>query len=591
MRLRSPREIADRALQECRNLSLWAVPTGLRMDGVPLVPLSILPDPQAAADWVRGSEMEGEILALATEIRAHRFPLMGIQVHTGKQIHWRRDYLRGKETGTQYFRRIPYLDANLAGDHKIIWELNRHQHLVLLAQAFLLSGDLANLMEICDQLESWFAANPFQRGINWASALEVAFRALSWIWIYHLVGDRFYLSLRERFLQQLQWHARHLEVNLSFYFSPNTHLLGEAVALHAIGALFPEFTGSRRWRELGAQVVRRQMEVQVRSDGAHFEQSTYYHVYALDMFRFHALLQATLPAYQAKLRSMSEFLDAVMGPARRLPFFGDDDGGRLFHPYGRHAEYGRATLATSGLVRDARDLLPQALWWLGPSAFDVPARAGIWASRLFSEIGLAVITDGDIHIVIDAGPFGPWSSGHSHSDTLGLTVRIGEEDILIDPGTYTYVGNPWERDWFRGSAAHNTIRIDGLDQAVPSGPFGWRNQPKVRILSFTDLAVDAECAYSGFTHRRQVEYHPTTRRLRIEDTVSGPPGPHLIEQFWHFGSEAGRERMILRDRDTDQIADFPSWASRALLEKHKAPAVVVTCRAELPQRLLTEFQL
>ena len=70
----------------------------------------------------------------------------------------------GIETGTLYFRRIPYLDAAGAGDHKIVWEINRHQHLVLLAQAHLFSGRDEFLREIVRQLESWLVQNPFQRG-------------------------------------------------------------------------------------------------------------------------------------------------------------------------------------------------------------------------------------------------------------------------------------------------------------------------------------------------------------------------------------------------------------------------------------------
>src|SRR5204862_2574262 len=126
-----------------------------------------------------------------------------------------------------YFRTIPYLDVARAGDHKIIWELNRHQHLVLLDQAHLLTGRADFLSEIEEQLDSWFEANRFQRGINWASALEVAFRSLSWMWVDHLVGARMRPEARRRLREGLYRHALHLETNSSVYFSPNTHLLGE----------------------------------------------------------------------------------------------------------------------------------------------------------------------------------------------------------------------------------------------------------------------------------------------------------------------------------------------------------------------------
>ena len=233
------------------------------------------------------------------------------------------------------------------------------------------------------------------------------------------------------------------------------------------------------------------MDRQVHADGSHFEQSTYYHVYALDMFRFTSLLEPQSPAYLEKLSRMVEFRDAVMGPARRLPLFGDDDGWPV--------------LPT---LRPERSLWRQR------------------QSKLFPDIGIAVMVAGPVHIVIDAGSFGPWSSGHSHSDTLSFIARAGDEDVLIDPGTYTYVGDPVERDRFRGSAAHNTIRIDGRDQAVPAGPFGWKDQPRVKIHEWStsplEDRLDAECSYAGFTHRRRFRFQKSNAELFVSDEVTGP---------------------------------------------------------------------
>ena len=360
--LRSARETLFRLRQELKNaVLLWRPPSAPGQVGQPP---SAFENSAPAAAALRGTDYAKEVSRLAQQIRRHRFPLLGLTLDTGPTIQWRRDYTSGKETGTDYFRRIPYLDATRAGDHKIIWELNRHQHLVLLAQAYLLDSDGANLAEVFAQLESWTESNQYQRGINWASALEVAFRALSWFWIYVLVGDQMPEGLRGRFLNSLYQHARHIENNLSFYFSPNTHLLGEAVALHTLGSLFPEC------RDIGAQVVADQMDKQVRDDGSHFEQSTYYHLYALDMFLFHAIQADASPAYRAKLERMAEYLHAILGPQRTLSFVGDDDGGRFFHPFGRRARFGRATLATCSVLfnrpewlaaRDAQPVFSPAL--------------------------------------------------------------------------------------------------------------------------------------------------------------------------------------------------------------------------------------
>ncbi len=543
---------------------------------------------------LRGSEFERDVVALAQSIRQHRFPLLGITVDTGPEIQWRRDYVSSKETSPRYFRRIPYLDAGITGDHKLIWELNRHQHLVVLAQAYLFTEDQGLMDELVAQLESWFTQNPFQTGINWASSLEVAFRALSWVWVYNMVGHRMEPAFAARFLEHLYLHGRHIENNLSVYFSPNTHLLGEAVAMHALGTVFPQFPHAGRWEQLGGEVVEEQMERQVREDGSHFEQSTYYHVYALDMFVFHAVLKPPSPAYRDKLARMADYLHALLGPARMLPLFGDDDGGRFFHPFGRHDCFGRASLATCSLLlkrsdweHETADLHPQAAWWLGDCG--PSSGRGKWASRLFPDAGLAVLCRGDIQIVMDGGPFGPWGSGHSHSDTLSLTARVGDHEILIDPGTYTYTDPLW-RNLFRGSAAHNTIRIGNADQAVPVNAFRWKDQPQVRILNWGTTEsgdrIDATCQYRGFTHRRGVWFEEPGV-LHIVDDISGPAGEHDIEQFWHLGAREDRQRFTF----DGAVEEVDGWRSRVMGRKEPAAVIRLHRRVELPVRLETKLQL
>jgi hypothetical protein len=589
--MRRPREIIDRLWQELVNLRLWLLPPRLPRGFSAPSPLPVLPDPSTVAGLLSSTSFPEELRFYARDILAHRFPLLGSSVETGPDIQWRKDYVNGPETGCSYFRLVPYLDRVRAGDHKIIWELNRHQHLVLLAQLDLFDRDPALLEEIWRELESWMDANPFQRGINWASALEVGFRALSWIWIYHLAGDEMPPLLRERFLETLMRHGRHLEVNLSFYFSPNTHLLGEAVALHALGVLFPQFPRGRRWRELGARVVDDQLDRQVRSDGAHFEQSTYYHVYALDMFVFHGILASADEAYREKVALMADYLAAVQGPSRNLAFIGDDDGGRFFHPFGPRPHFGRATQATCSVwlkrsgVYAREDLFPQAAWWLGIAE---GSATGDFPSRFFPDVGIAVMNAGDRHILVDAGPFGPWGSGHSHSDTLGIVVRSGDREILIDPGTYTYMGA--ERDWFRGSAAHNTVRIDGLDQATPVNPFRWSDQPAVSVRAWTTSEeedfLDAECVSRGVTHRRRIRFvKPDV--VMVVDEISGPPGEHLMEQFWHLGSIEYRD--LIRVEEGAETVE--SWRSEVFGAKHPAVTLRVSRKGALPLRLTTAIHL
>ena len=626
--VRSPAEIQFRLRQEFGNLAMFLIPPRVSPNGPPGGPPGVgaagtaprsrlLPDAADVARALRGTPYADGLVRTADQILAHRFPLLGLTIETGPAIDWRRDYLHGVSTGTPYFRRSPYLDFARAGDHKVVWELNRHQHLPLLAQAFLLTGSRAYLDEAFDQLAGWLSANPFLRGINWASALEAGFRALSWSWLWHMAGSEMPAPLRARFLTALYRHGRFLELNLSVYFSPNTHLLGEAVALHALGVLFPWFPHAARWVETGGRIVEQQMQRQVRDDGSHFEQSAYYHVYALDFFVFYRLLANASAAYGERLARMAEYLDALLGDSGTLPLIGDDDGGRLFHPYGERVEFGRATMATCAVLlhrpewlRDPGDLDCQAAWWLGPPALaahedappapvPAPMPAAIPAeipapipnpirrstpSRLFPDAGIAVMSSGDVHIVIKAGAFGEGSAGHSHSDVLSLTARLAGREILIDPGTFTYVADPVERNRFRGAAAHNTVSIDGRDQAIPAGPFRWNETPAVAIRQWTTSAeqdyLDATCDYAGFVHRRRVLFVKPAL-LVVLDTVEGPPGEHTLEQFWHLASLSDAPRFSF----SAPVKTVESWRSLALCSKEPAPVLSVSLRGTLPAHL------
>jgi len=126
-----------------------------------------------------------DLVRRADEICEHRFSLLGYsKLEYGREIDWHLDAVHGKRAPVTAWYRIPFLDFSAVGDHKVTWELNRHQHLAVLAKAWLLSGEAKYLIEIFNQWTSWQEANPHPLGVNWASTLEVAFRTLSWIWVW-----------------------------------------------------------------------------------------------------------------------------------------------------------------------------------------------------------------------------------------------------------------------------------------------------------------------------------------------------------------------------------------------------------------------
>jgi hypothetical protein len=497
----------------------------------------------------------------AGEILRHRFRLLGYRdLDYGAEIDWHLDAVHGKRATLAPWYKIRFLDFDQVGDHKVTLELNRHQHLVTLAKAWAFTGDDTYLQELSRQFYSWRSANPFPLGINWGSSLEVAFRSLSWLWVRQLIGNTVVEpSFDGDLVGGLARNGRYIERYLSTYFSPNTHLIGEAVALFFIGTLCPQIPHSRSWKPKGLSIILAEAERQVRPDGVYFEQSLYYHVYALDFFLHTRALaarnQIELPAsFDAILRRMLEVL-RTLSQCGVPPTFGDDDGGRLFNPRRNRAEHmtdplslGAAWFEEAALLSPAT-ITEEAIWLFGEQAtmLESAKESQRLSSHAFEDGGLYIIaSDHEMpsQMVVDAGPHGIGHGGHGHADALSVSLSVNRRRWLIDPGSYMYIAPGDERDEFRGTAAHNTLRIDHLDQAVPETPFSWHSIPRVSVEKWFTGSISTLLAanHSGYRRladpvlHRRIIFHLHGGFWLVRDIAEGQAA-HELQIFWHFAPD------------------------------------------------------
>jgi Heparinase II/III-like protein/Heparinase II/III N-terminus len=550
----------------------------------------------------------------ADEICRHRFRLLGYQnLDYGPDIDWHLDVVHGKRTPLIPWFKINFLDFAEAGDHKITWELNRHHHLVTLAKAWLLTRQEKYANEAIAQWHSWQRANPYPLGVNWASSLEVAFRPLSWLWVRHLLAGCPILpaSYEKDLLRALALNGRHIDRYLSTYFSPNTHLLGEAVGLFFIGTLCPQISAAEKWKKQGWRIIQQEAQRQVRPDGVYFEQSLYYHVYALD-FLLHARLLAShnavgIPSgFDEVIRKMLEVVQALarVGPPDG---FGDDDGGRVFNPSRNRAEQMTDPLAVGTAIfhdevlRATAPLTEEAIWLLGAEAVQWTAKSGDITrglkSHSFKDGGIYIAATGEPfpqQTVIDAGPQGTGRSGHGHADALSIKVSFSNRRWLVDAGTFAYITPGGERQAFRGTRAHNTLAVDGLDQAQPEGPFAWSALPLTQAECWIPGPTFSLFAgrHSGYErlaqpvrHRRFV-FHLHGVFWLVRDVAEGR-GSHLLETSWHFApdleiTDRDNAFLVSSSRENDLGPDQPNhltllpvsdpqWKSE-LVSEHVSPA-------------------
>jgi hypothetical protein len=485
----------------------------------------------------RDPDTRARVTEQSDAVEQGRVTLLGYNsLRVGNPPSWHRDTMSGIEAPRCHWSRIDHLDTAVVGDHKLLWELNRHQYLLAPAFCWLLEHETRRFELIQSHLDSWLADNPPRRGANWVSSLEVAYRAISWCWLLWLLRDAPWRpDLHQRLTRSLEAHAQHVERYLSTYFSPNTHLTGEALGLFYVGTVLTHSQHASRWRAKGAAILESAIQRQVYADGVHFEQATQYHRYTAEIYLHYVLLAGATSwrvsdVAREALAGLFAVLRAMTSGDGRIPLLGDDDGGLLLPLDHRSPDDVRALLLAGAVALQRPDLsiageapLSYAYWlcgidptdrWLAESIADPD-----WLDMYFAQGGLAVLRDGwgstASVAVIDAGPHGALSWGHSHADALAMTLALGPMALFIDRGTLTYTGP--ERNEFRSTLSHNTLEIDGTSSVSPGAAFKWLPGIPARargavcssadFSSFFGLATGHVAGGRPSTHCRRVLHH------------------------------------------------------------------------------------
>ena len=484
-------------------------------------------------------------------------------------VDWHVDPVHKRRAVQAFWTEVPYLDP-ACGDHKIIWELNRHQHWTALGRACWLSGDSKYRDRSISECLSWLEANPPLLGINWASMLELGIRSISWIWALNFLmpgAGQDETPWLVDLLLALDRQLLQIEHNLSYYFSPNTHLLGEALALYVCGSALPELAGSTRRQILGRRLLTEEIGRQILPDGGHCERSTHYHRYALDFYNL-ALAIARATGDSAS----TVFEDAVIRLARvaraladdrgRLPRIGDDDGGSLFPLAGRPTDDIRDSLAIAGALTGHAEFrigtIPEEAYWMLSHPQLAPALRSLESpcpdktpqgSTGLADIGYYVSRSarGD-HLVIDGGAHGYRNGGHAHADALAMTLTVRGLPLLIDAGTGCYTIDPGTRNRLRSTELHNTLVVDNRPQSIPEGPFGWSRWAEGRVHRWItsppfDYFEGSHDGYAPLEHRRHVLVVPGDLVV-VADLIRGGAGTHVASAHWHID-----RRWIVSTRD------------------------------------------
>ena len=566
----TPHEVLGRARAAAR-IRRWR----RRLDEPPAAGRTCLPGRRFSAVLADGvaatipDVAKARLLATAERLLEGHAEFFGVARSDLVAPDWSFDPKTGEHAPTDgYAFDIDYRNEQAVGDIKQLWELSRHHHLTVLAAAFAVTGDDRYACRVADHLKSWWAANPPLRGVHWVSGIELGIRLLSWVWVRRLLdswsGAPGLFEGNPQALHHLYHHQRWLSALPSIGSSANNHVIAEAAGQLAAACAFPWFPESDHWRQAAMRLLDEQLQRNTFSSGLNRELATEYHGLVLEL-GLTAAVEADAAGHPVPdstwlvLLRMSDALAAVVDAELQPPRQGDADDGSGLVVDGVGTDRWASLLATGEVLfgrldwwpqvgrSDARTTLLTALGRPRPLAVTRPPTR----PDHFADAGLTILrasrrrSDGELWCRCDGGPHGFLSiAAHAHADALSLEVRHDGVEVLADPGTYCYHGQPQWRSYFRSTLGHNTLELDGQDQSASKGPFLWIRHARSRVLVAHphEGSVARWCAeHDGYArrgrpvrHRRSVELDGGTRQLRVFDEVVSPQ-PHPCRLAFHLG--------------------------------------------------------
>jgi hypothetical protein len=506
------------------------------------------------------------IISDADRMLKGEWEMLGVVRTDMESPDWFRDPVTGRRSAPEaYAFSLDQRDESAVGNIKQVWEVNRLQHLTLLAAAWYLTGVDAYAARVAEQLQSWWRENPFLSGINWTCGIELGVRLINLTWIRRLLdGWPGVADLFERddlAVRQIFWHQQYLATFESRGSSANNHVIAEAAGQLVASCAFPWFDDSERWRRESSLLLDRELTRNTFPSGVNRELASDYHGFVAEL-GFFAAIEASAAGTPVSatawklLCAMTDCMAAVIDEKGRPARQGDSDDGRVVIIDAPEHNRWPSLLALGGtlygrldwwpqIIPDAGSALVGALLGLDGPVREVAGRADHRPSR-FPDAGLTILrTDAvglpEIWCRCDGGPHGFLSiAAHAHADALAVEVRYGGVDVLADPGTYCYHSEPEWRSYFRSTIAHSTVEIGGRNQSAECGPFMWSRHARTVEFDVPDAALNWTAEHDGYGalrprawHRRSVRLDPDARVIDIADVIDG--GGHEVRMAFHFG--------------------------------------------------------
>lgn len=445
---------------------------------------------------------------------------------------------------------IPISQREDIGDIRTNWELNRHFQFSCLAKNYYITGKKEYLNELVELFDDWNKHNLFLHGAEWTSAMELGIRVNSWIYTYVFLSHAYEkyqekASLLDELAHGILVMDEYIIKHRAKISSANNHLIIEIFAVGMSGILFDK----KEWIKLAVGSLTEELPKQNYDDGVNKEMSLHYQGFVMEAY---ALLWLALvknkynvpQSWKQYLTHMSEYMADCCGDYGEVVVFGDNDEGKLFDLQGKIEDHYRYVLQLMGMLLEQRytelPLVENVFWITTKEQQEQYNRKKLYEPKLvahYKKGGYTLLRSRDHKVLIgmDHAELGFGSiAAHGHADALSIQAFYEGRPILVDSGTYSYHVPKSVRNEFRSTRAHNTVYVEGVEQAEMLGPFLWGKRYKVENVAAYEnesyIEIDATISYFGITHRRKISFD-YERKLFVEDFVDGA---EKAVQVWHI---------------------------------------------------------
>lgn len=505
-----------------------------------------------------------EIISLAEKYLNDTYDILGsgsIKVNDKWNVDFKTNYHWAKK---RHYLRYKIIDYDTQSDIKFPWEMSRCHHLLILGQAFLLTKDEKYAEKIKNDITSWIADNPFMYSVNWTCSMEVAIRAVNWIYAINMISYscsidyQFITIVKESFFQ----HKYFIEHNLEkgYPYSGN-HYIANLCGLIVLSLLFGKkntndnYIYTEYFNEIRSQIL---------VSGFHFEKCTSYHRLVLEMLLYTNIIINRCgvhipPDIHQKLKAMVRFLDNIIEEDGSIQLIGDNDDGRFLPFMISGLKDLRYLISVAKETYNFKDLnncsptfVPELFFLIGKTECETNIYTTKTEKKInfYEDASFCIMSDKCLKAIIHNNPMSRYVHGnennlyssHTHSDILSFTLSCKKYKLILDPGTFCYTSSPALRNKFRSTKMHNTVCVNDLNQQASNinnlFSLTQHSFPTQTVILDDKFIGEYEHVTNGemlYSHRRCV--YMSGMAFTIEDYVFNPIKGDIVA-YYHLSNDA-----------------------------------------------------